>query len=177
MNGAGAALAWASARARFPLKKALRLLPDWLASEREPPLFLNGVGGLGAPYWRPLFRSRFIGRGGVPEKMTAVLESVVFLLMENLTRMQQAEAPIRQIVATGGYAQIDALCQRLSDLSGLPLARPELHEATALGAARLTGGIITPAAAAIEAAFTPGENSALRRRYALWQEAMREALL
>lgn len=175
VNGAGAALAWAAARARFPLKKALGLLPTWLASVQEPPLFLNGVGGLGAPYWRPLFRSRFIGRGGMPEKMTAVLESVAFLLMENLERMQQVEAPIRRIVATGGHAKIDGLCQKLADLSGLPLARPELHEATALGAARLTGGITAPAAP-LEAAFTPGENSALRRRYALWREAMREAL-
>lgn len=175
VNGAGAALAWYATRARIPLTKALRLLPGWLASGQEPPLFLNGVGGLGAPYWRPLFRSRFIGRGGIPERMSAVLESVVFLLMENLERMQQGAAPIRRIVATGGHAQLDGLCQRLADLSGLPLVRPELSEATALGAARLTGGISAPAAQP-GVSFTPADDVALRRRYDRWREALRAAL-
>ncbi|HEV7165904.1 MAG TPA: FGGY family carbohydrate kinase [Gammaproteobacteria bacterium] len=102
VNGAGAALQWLATRSHVPMAKALRLLPEWLASVQEPPLFLNGVGGLGAPYWRPAFRSRFIGKGGTPEKMVAVLESVVFLLLENLERMQQGDARIRRITVSGG---------------------------------------------------------------------------
>ncbi len=175
VNGAGAALQWLATRSHLPLAKALRLLPQWLDDAQEPPLFLNGVGGLGAPYWRPAFRSRFIGKGGVPDKMVAVLESVVFLLLENLERMQQGDAHIRRIVVSGGIGQLDGLCQRLADLSGLSVYRPELHEATALGAARLAGGILGMAPPT-EAEFGPRENKALRHRQARWREAMHSAL-
>ena len=175
VNGAGAALRWFALRSGMPLARALRLLPGWLAEAQEPPLFLNGVGGLGAPYWRPAFRSRFIGRGATPARMCAVLESVVFLLMEILERMRQGEARIQRIVASGGLAQVDGLCQRLADLSGLPVARLELHEATALGAARLAGGIAAMDAPP-EQLFMPADDHALQRRRARWQEAMQAAL-
>ena len=40
--------------------RALRSLPaDWPAG--EPPLFMNGVGGLGAPFWKPDFPIEFVG--------------------------------------------------------------------------------------------------------------------
>jgi glycerol kinase len=175
VNGAGAALQWLAGKSHMPLAKALRLLPGWLASDEEPPLFLNGVGGLGAPFWQPAFRSRFIGRGGTPGKMVAVLESVVFLLMENLERMRQGDAPLKRIVVSGGLAQLDGLCQRLADLSGLPVHRPELHEATALGAARLAGGIVEMAAPR-EKVFEAEGDKALSRRQARWREAMNAAL-
>ncbi len=175
VNGAGAALQWYAAKSRLSLPKVLRLLPAWLAAVGEAPLYLNGVGGLAAPFWRPLFRPRFIGRGDTRGKMVAILESVVFLLMENLELMGGSDAPIRRIVTSGGLAQLDGLCQRLADLSGLPVLRPELHEATALGIARLTGGIHTVAAPA-QATFTPADDAALRRRYARWREALRAAL-
>jgi len=175
VNGAGAALQWLATGSRLPLAKALGRLPEWLAEAREPPLFLNGVGGLGAPFWRPAFRSRFVGRGGVPQKMAAVLESVVFLLLENLTRMGGSEARLTRIAVSGGLAQLDGLCQRLADLSGLPVHRPKLHEATALGAARLTGGIMEMAPPR-EKVFEPEENRALNERRARWRDAMQAAL-
>jgi glycerol kinase len=175
VNGAGAALNWLAARSGYPITRALHLLPEWLSRVQEPPLFMNGVGGLGAPYWRPSFRSRFIGRGGTPEKMCAVLESIVFLLVENLKCMRRSDAQILRIVVSGGLAQFDGICQRLADLSVLPVVRPALHEATALGAARLAGGITgmdTPP----EASFAPVNNAELKRRYDCWREAMQVAL-
>ncbi len=175
VNGAGAALQWYATRSHLPLPALLRLLPAWLVAVREPPLFLNGVGGLAAPFWRPLFRPRFIGRGDMREEMVAILESVVFLLMENLELMRGSDTPLRRIVVTGGHAQIGGLCQKLADLSGLPVVRPELHEATALGIARLTGGISAPPTEP-EVSFTPADDVALRRRYTRWREAMRAAL-
>ena len=175
VNGAGAALQWLATRSRLPLAKALGLMPEWLADAREPPLFLNGVGGLGAPFWQPAFRSRFMGRGGAPQKMAAVLESVVFLLLENLTRMGGGETRLTRITVSGGLAQLNGLCQRLADLSGLPVHRPELHEATALGAARLTGRI-GDMAAPREQVFAPKGDAALKRRQGLWREAMQAAL-
>ncbi|HEV7165905.1 MAG TPA: hypothetical protein VGO35_10995 [Gammaproteobacteria bacterium] len=60
-------------------------------------------------------------------------------------------------------------------MSGLSVHRPELHEATALGAARLAGSIVAMAAPP-EMSFMPASNVALQRRQANWQEAMHAAL-
>ena len=79
----------------------------------------------------------------------------MFLLLANLERMQQGDAHIRRIVVSGGIGQLDGLCQH-ADLSGLSVYRPELHEATALGAARLAGGILGMAPPT-EAEFGPRE--------------------
>lgn len=176
VNGAGGALDTAAAKLGLPAGKVLRLLPGWLAAEAEPLLCLNGVGGLGSPYWRPAFPTRFIGRGTAGQKLSGVLESVAFLLMANLDAMQGGGAGITRMVVSGGLAQLDGLCQRLADLSGLPVERPLLHEATALGAARLAGGIgeLAPLPRAV---FTPAANPALIRRRARWQDAMQAALL
>jgi glycerol kinase len=124
VNGAGSALDALAKRHGMSPKRLLRDLPRWLASDDAPPLFLNGVGGLGAPYWQPGFRSRFQGRGDIPAQAVAVIESILFLLLENLERMRRAEPDLRRLRVSGGLAQLDGLCQRLSSLSGLPVERP-----------------------------------------------------
>jgi len=68
--------------------------------------------------------SRFLGRGDTGQQAAAVIESIVFLLLENLARMQKAEPDLRRLRVSGGLAQLDGLCQRLADLSGLPLETP-----------------------------------------------------
>ena len=173
VNGADAALQEMAAQLRVPARRRLRLLGHGLASDREPPLFLNGVGGLGAPFWRPHFRSRFIGSGDAAHKLAAVAESVVFLLAANLERMRAAGLELHRIVATGGLAQNDALCGRLADLTGLTLERPELHEATCLGLARLCG--VRPGRTPSRH-FSPGRNPALAERYRRWKRALETAL-
>ena len=58
--GAGSALQWAITA--LELQKVEPTLDDWLARETNPPLFLNGVSGLGAEaharrcaeYWRSI---------------------------------------------------------------------------------------------------------------------------
>jgi len=173
VNGAASALEAMAAKLGLPSRRAMGQLPAWL-NAGTPLLFLNGIGGLGAPYWRSRFRSRFIGRGDAGEKMAAVLESVAFLLLANLERMRRAGVRIGRIRASGGLAQLDGLCQRLADLSGLAVKRPALHEATALGLANLCGGLAT--AAPSGASFEPRANPALRARHRHWLHAMREAL-
>ncbi|HLW79738.1 MAG TPA: FGGY-family carbohydrate kinase, partial [Terriglobia bacterium] len=124
VNGAGSALDAVSAKLGFKPTAVMRALQGWLAAPEEPPLFLNGIGGLGAPYWRPRFRSRFMGRGEGSQRLTAVVESVPFLLMENLDRMQAAGLGLRRLRLSGGLAQLDGICQRMADLSALPVERP-----------------------------------------------------
>ncbi|MDO8704833.1 MAG: FGGY family carbohydrate kinase [Sulfuricaulis sp.] len=175
VNGAGAALDWASRE--WGLENLAAYLPGWLARAGDIPLFLNGVGGLGAPFWRAEFPSRLIGEGEPWQKAAAVAESVVFLLQVNLEAMQKISPALGHIVATGGLARLDGLCQRLADLSGLPVYRPAEHEATARGTAYLLAGFPgewpeekpgTP--------FAPQQNTGIRQRYQRWRAEMQRAL-
>ncbi len=175
VNGAGAALDVMGKKLGLDASRVMRLMPAWLEASGEPPLFLNGIGGLGAPYWRPAFRSRFIGKGGPDRKMAAVLESMVFLLLENLARMQESGSVFSKLRISGGLAQLDGVCRRLADLSGLPVERPLLHEATALGLARLAGGA-AQAPPAECTRFEPERDPASESRRHRWQAAMQEAL-
>jgi glycerol kinase len=175
VNGAATALDAMGKQLKLNPARMLHSLPAWLDASGEPPLFLNGVGGLGAPYWRAGFRSCFVGRGDVGQKMAAVAESIVFLLLENLDRMRAAGVALRALRVSGGLAQLDGLCQRLADLSTLPVERPVLREATALGLARLTGGAAHMPSAAY-AGFEPGHAPLLEARRRRWQAAMQQAL-
>lgn len=175
VNGAGAALRWAEQE--WGLQDVETQLPVWLARDGDIPLFLNGVAGLGAPFWAADFASRLIGTGEPWQKTCAVVESVVFLLQANLEAMQTAKPAPKRMFVTGGLARLDGLCQRLADLSGLPVYRPAEHEATARGTAYLLAGF--PENWPEEKpgdAFTPKPNLSLVRRYTDWREEMNHAL-
>lgn len=176
VNGAGSALAWAAESLQLP--NLTDELPRWLLrNETEPPLFLNGISGLGAPFWEAEFKSRFIGEGEPWQKAVAVAESIVFLLQANLEEFQRLASPLDQISASGGLTQMDALCQRLSDLSGFPLYRPVEREATARGLAWLLAGKPHDwPEGEVGNRFTPTINPALRARYIRWRYALEEAL-
>jgi glycerol kinase len=182
VNGAGAALAWIAGE--LGIGNLDDQLHGWLARAMpERPagagalLFLNGIGGLGAPYWRADFESRFTATGAPWQQVCAVAESIVFLIQANLELLQDPASPLEQIVASGGLAEHDGLCQRLSDLSGLPLYRPLEHEATGRGLAWLLAG--KPRAwpeRAPGAWFRPRSNPGLHQRYRDWRAAMDAAL-
>jgi len=174
VNGTAAALSAVGKQLKVSDAHMMRALPAWLDDAGRLPLFLNGVGGLGAPYWRAGFRSRFIGRGDDGRKLAAVVESIVFLLLENLERMRTVAPGLRQLQLSGGLAQLDGLCQRLADLSMLPVVRPELHEATALGLARLLGSDSPPLGGVRR--FEPRVDAGLEARRRRWQQAMHGAL-
>ena len=173
VNGAGAALQWLADERGLPLASLLEGLPAWLAQDRDPPLFVNGVGGLGSPFWRPDCPVRFSAAAGLEDEAVAVVESIVFLLQANIEAMLATAAGPRpqQIRASGGLAQLDGLCRRLADLSGLPVTRPHGNEeATAAGVARLLGA---PAAAAADAArFEPQPAAVLAARYRAWRRLL-----
>jgi glycerol kinase len=174
INGAGSAVR--SIAAELGLGDVEGELEGFLRSAAEPPLFLNGVSGLAAPYWIPDFRSRFVGGGAPNERMAAVLESVVFLAKAILEEMElDLPAPAR-IQASGGLSHVDGLCARLASLSGVPVDRAVESEATARGLAWL---ISEPQQAWPELQefrrFAPAEDAALRARYRRWREEMERA--
>lgn len=171
VNGAASALKWLAHQEG--IDNIFEQLANWLEQTNSPPIFLNGVGGLGSPWWIADFKSRFHGQGSREEKAVAVAESIIFLLNINLEKMHHLSSPPEQIQITGGLAQIDGLCQRLADLSDLPVYRPRETEATARGIAFLLAGCPEHwPETDIGIWFTPQPNAALQARYAEWTTLM-----
>lgn len=99
--------------------------------------------GLGAPYWRSEVRGAMFGitRGTRREHIVrAALESMAYQSRDVLAAMEaDAGIPLKELRADGGAIANDFLAQFQSDLLSVPLLRPSVQEATALGAAYLAG--------------------------------------
>ncbi len=175
INGAGSALQWLIEQEK--VEDLFSKLPDWLMNETSPLLFLNAISGLAAPFWHSHFTSQFIGEGTIAQKAVAIIESIVFLITSNIEEMQKTASPSEQIQLTGRLGQLDGLCQRLADITGLAVYRPQECEATARGLAYLLAG--QPNHWLEEHAgqwFKPKHNPAIKTRYTLWLEAMLGAM-
>lgn len=174
VNGAGTALEWL--KTELGIDDAVSRLPGWLAMPTEPPLFLNGIAGLGGPFWKPDFASRFVGEGESWQRAVSVVESIAFLLQANFDEIgKYVPAPVR-IRVSGGVSRLDGLCQRLAAVSGLPVHRRDDAEATARGIGYLAAGM--PSRwndCAVEEVFMPASDEALRKRYRRWRMLMAEA--
>jgi glycerol kinase len=171
VNGAGAALDWAADRLGVASPHAL--LPVSLAGDGAPPLFMNAVGGLGSPWWRPEERPRWIGGGSPALRMLAVVESILFLVQANLDVMVASGCEIRILVVTGGLARLNGVCDRLAALSQRPVYRPAETEATVRGTAWLAAGrpAIWPRPGRGKW-FRPRPDMALSNRYQRFSEEM-----
>jgi glycerol kinase len=122
---------------------------DALAAAADPTqdvLLVPAFVGLGAPYWRPDVRGALFGltrATGPRELARAALESVCFQTADLLAAMRAdwntAPAPRSTLRADGGMAASDWMLQRLADLTGSVVDRPQIRETTALGAAYLAG--------------------------------------
>jgi glycerol kinase len=177
INGAGSALVEIERALKMDEALAERELPRWMNESSNPPLFINGVSGLGSPYWVPSLSSRFVGDGLAEEKLVGVAESIVFLIQANLEEMESIFIAPRLIFATGGLARVDGLCQRLASLSGIPVHRPGECEATARGTAYLLAGLPVdwPEPAGAQT-FEPRDDPSLRARYDRWRSEMTAAM-
>ena len=171
INGAGSALDWITRE--LGITDTLEKLPRWLASPSTPPLFMNGVSGLGTPCLKADFVSCFVGTGEDWEKVVAVVESIVFLLQLNFEELRSSFSPPEQILIGGGLAGLDGLCQRLADLSGITVVRHEVRETTARGLAYLLTDFASTFSDSNRVCyFNPQDNAELRSRYLLWREAL-----
>ncbi len=166
VNGAGSALA---------VHRCNDVPGPWLES-RDPPLYLNGISGLGSPWWAPDFNSRFIGEGEAAARRDAVVESVLFLIRTNLDRMAVTDPPTR-LVVTGGISRSTPVCRRLADLCGIPVVRPNLDEATSAGLAYLVAGLPESWDRGEEVErFFPEPDRPVARRYVRWLRTMEAEL-
>ena len=117
------------------------------AKEASGLYFVPAFTGLGAPYWDPSARAAILGLTrdmGAAEIARAAMDSVCYQTRDLLEAMgrDMADAGIGKPAALkvdGGMVKNNWFCQRLADLTGLPVDRPKVTETTALGAAYLAG--------------------------------------
>jgi glycerol kinase len=166
VNGAGSALN------RYPVSGS----EDRLFRTARPPLFLNGVSGLGSPWWNARFQSRFTSDASVSACRDAVAESILFLIRVNLETMSRDGEPPTRIVAAGGLSGSDELIDRLAGLCGLPVHRLDDLEATAAGVGFLVAGRPSSWSSSPVTLFEPVREPALDDRYHLWLDAMKQEL-
>jgi glycerol kinase len=117
------------------------------AKQADGLFFIPAFTGLGAPYWDPEARGAIVGLTrdmGAAEIARAALDAVCYQTRDLLEAMKKdmkrarLGAP-RALKVDGGMVKNDWFCQRLADLTGLPVDRPKVTETTALGAAYLAG--------------------------------------
>jgi len=99
--------------------------------------------GLGSPWWDPYARGTIVGitRGtGRAHLARAAVESMVFQTRDVLDAMTAASGTtLAALRVDGGASAMDLLLQLQADQLQVPVARPKVHETTALGAAYLAG--------------------------------------
>lgn len=105
--------------------------------------FVPAFTGLGAPHWDPNASGLIIGlqrNTEIAHIARAALESIAFQVAEVLEAMDKSSGnPSTHLRVDGGAAANDLLMQFQADLLGIPIERPAIFEATALGAAYLAG--------------------------------------
>ena len=171
VNGAGSAIEWM--QQHQPVEDLWQQLPSWLDTITDPPLFLNGVSGLAAPYWLADFDTDYQADAEPAANYVAVIESIVFLIHANVQEMLKFSSPPQQLQISGGLAKLDGLCQRLADLTRLPIYRPIECEATTRGLAYLVASKPQRWPENIHGPwFQPQENGVLDKRFLLWEQAM-----
>ena len=105
--------------------------------------FVPALVGLGAPHWEPEARGTIVGltRGTTRAHLVrAALEAMAYGTKE-LTEAMSAESGVTlaELKADGGAAANDWLVQFQADVLGVRVARPDVVETTAMGAAGLAG--------------------------------------
>lgn len=175
VNGAGAAVPWLQQHLGFKLsptriQQALQRASQ--APTGRPRYFINGCAGLGSPYWRSDVTPSFSDGLTADEKISAWIESLIFLLHTNLKLMETA-TPLRQIRISGGFSNLDHLCQGLADITGLSVYRASDTDSTLQGVASLCADlpenwVREPA----DDVFTPCHNQELTNRHYHWQKVM-----
>jgi glycerol kinase len=105
--------------------------------------FVPAFVGLGAPHWEPNARGTIVGltRGSSRAHLVrAALEAMAFSTKDVLDAMlADAKLRLSSLLVDGGAAANDWLMQFQADVLGVTVARPDLVETTALGAAGLAG--------------------------------------
>lgn len=99
--------------------------------------------GLGAPYWDPYARGTIVGitRGTTAAHLArAALDAMAYQTRDVVDAMRRDSGlPLESLRVDGGASVNDQLMQFQADMLDVPVARPQVRETTALGAAYLAG--------------------------------------
>ncbi len=184
VNGCGTAVTWAAKQWQLPeLETALvDLIGDSACDTQQQQnwIFINTVAGLGSPWWQTELPPALLTLEGKTVELAnirlyptaaanALVESIVFLLQINLDKMREAGFGLKQLIISGGLSKLDAICQRLANLSGLVTIRPAEIEATAKGMAWLAAGKPQQWQTTTGTSFKPQQDTGLMRRYTIFQ--------
>ncbi len=147
VNGAGSAVSWFCAQESCH-EEALWPVLETLPGGAELPIFLNGIGGLGSPWWRVAQESHFVGAAptsldsqtsvpnGTVLRFAALVESIAFMIAVNAEALTRQAGRPKRVVLAGGMSRSHWLGQRLAALMGLPVEVIDA-EASARGVAYL----------------------------------------
>ena len=98
--------------------------------------------GSGAPHWNPYDRGVMFGFTIGHEKgclVRAIMEGTAFEIRENIEVMKEIGTSIEELRVTGGATRSSTWNQIQSDVTGLPVLKGAVEEATAVGTAILAG--------------------------------------
>jgi len=145
--------------------------------------------GLGEPWWDAHARGVLCGvtrDTGPNEMVRAALEAAAYQTQDLTAAMAADGQSVERIRVDGGMVVNDWFCQRLADITGAEIDRPEVTETTALGAALLaalgSGHFQTLAQAcsawSLQRRFVPAmEESQRAQSIEGWQLAVKRALV
>lgn len=99
-------------------------------------------GGLGSPYWDAdavgLVGGIVLGTSRA-QLARAAVDSIAHQIVDVLDRVRASGLSVERLYVDGGPTKNDLLMQFEADMAGVPVARPEMAELSALGAAHLAG--------------------------------------
>jgi glycerol kinase len=147
--------------------------------------FVPAFSGLFAPYWRSEARgvitgmTRFITRGHFAR---AALESTAYQTREVVDAMaNDSGVNLKTLKVDGGMSVNELLMQMQSDVLGVPVVRPKVHESTALGAAYAAGLAVgywkntdeLRQKWSVDKTWKPSADDTLRvKNFAMWKKAV-----
>jgi xylulokinase len=106
----------------------------------EGLIFLPYLTGERAPHLDPFATGAFVGltsRHTPAHLARAIMEGVVFSLLDSLEIMRAMGVPIQQVRAIGGGGKSELWCQMQADIFGCEVVNLEVEEGPAYGAALL----------------------------------------
>jgi glycerol kinase len=140
---AGAVIQWLRDELHMINQSADSLTIARQSRDRTHPYIVPAFVGLGAPYWDSEARGAIVGitRGTTrADIVRAALDSIAYQVNDVMEATEQdLGRRIGSLRVDGGAAANDYLMQFQADLIGRPVARPQVAETTALGAALLAG--------------------------------------
>lgn len=108
----------------------------------EGLLALPHFTGTTCPDFNPQARGAFVGISFNHKRahfIRAIVESIAFMLRENIDLLKSLSIPVKKVRSLGGAAKSDIWLKIKADVMGVPVEVPQCSEAASLGAAILAG--------------------------------------